>query len=102
MREELEIMGKLKDVEKRSLIATFNCLLYVNMYEDLHTDDEEFRDFIYMKLQTYEMEVDECSSELKQIELEKEIRDGEEEMVLTKLPKEEFPEMYSLLELMEE
>ena len=100
MREELEIMGKLKDVEKRSLIATFNCLLYVNMYEDLHTDDEEFRDFIYMKLQTYEMEVDECSSELKQIELEKEIRDGEEEMVLTKLPKEEFPEMYSLLELM--
>ena len=65
MREELEIMGKLKDVEKRSLIATFNCLLYVNMYEDLHTDDEEFRDYIYMKLQTYEMEVDECSSELK-------------------------------------
>ena len=48
------------------------------------------------------MEVDECSSELKQIELEKEIRDGEEEMVLTKLPKEEFPDMYSLLELMEE
>ena len=98
-KEESEIENKLEDVEQRFSEALYNAGLYVNMWQD-YINEDEFRNYIYMRAKAYEKKMDECFSEWEELELDKKIRDGEEAMILTKLPKEEFPEIYSLLELL--
>ena len=97
-KEESEIEEKLEDVDQRLSVAMFNARLYVNMWQD-YINEDEFRDYIYMRTMAYGKEMDECLSEREELELNGKIRDGEEAMVLTQLPKSEFPEIYSLLEL---
>ena len=99
-KEESVIEEKLEDVNQRLSAAFFNARLYLNMYMD-YVNEDEFRDYIYMRTMAYGKEMDECLSERGELELEEIIRDGVEAMVLTQLPKEEFPEIYSLLELLE-
>ena len=99
-KEESEIEDKLEDVQQRLSAAFFNARLYLNMYLD-YVNEDEFRNYIYMMATAYGKEMDECLSERGELELEEIIRDGVEAMVLTQLPKEEFPEIYSLLELLE-
>ena len=99
-KEESVIEEKLEDVEQRLSAAFYNARLYVNMYLD-YVNEDEFRNYIYMRAMAYGKEMDECLSERGELELEEIIRDGVEAMVLTQLPKEEFPEIYSLLELLE-
>ena len=97
-KEESEIENKLEDVEQRFSEAFYNARLYVNMFFD-YVNDDEFRKYIYMRAKAYGKKMDECLSEMEELELDRTIRDGEEAMVLTQLPKSEFPEIYSLLEL---
>ena len=97
-KEESEIEEKLEDVNQRLSVAFFNARLYVNMFLD-YVNEDEFRNYIYMMATAYGKEMDECFSEREKLELDRKIRDGEEAMVLTQLPKAEFPEIYSLLEL---
>ena len=99
-KEESEIEEKLEDVGQRLSVAMFNARLYVNMWQD-YINEDEFRDYIYMLAKAYEKAIDECVSEMEEIELDRKNCAGEEAMVLTKLPKEEFPEIYSLLKLLE-
>ena len=77
-----------------------NARLYVNMWQD-YINEDEFRDYIYLLAKAYEKVIDKCVSEMEEIELDRQNCAGEEAMVLTKLPKEEFPEIYSLLKLLE-
>ena len=97
-KEESEIEDKLEDVQQRLSAAFFNARLYLNMYLD-YVNEDEFRNYIYMRAVAYGKKMDECMSEREELELQKTICDGEEAMVLTQLPKAEFPEIYSLLEL---
>ena len=97
-KEESEIEDKLEDVDQRLSEAFFNARLYLNMYLD-YVNEDEFRNYIYMRAVAYGKKMDECMSEREELELQKTIRDGEEAMVLSQLPKAEFPEIYSLLEL---
>ena len=97
-KEESEIELKLEDVEQRFSEAFYNARLYVNMFFD-YVNHDEFRNYIYMRAKAYGKKMDECFSEREELELDRKIRDGEEAMVLTQLPKSEFPEIYSLLEL---
>ena len=99
-KEESEIEEKLEDVGQRLSVAMFNARLYVNMWQD-YINEDEFRDYIYLLAKAYEKVIDECVSEMEEIELDRQNCAGEEAMVLTKLPKEEFPEIYSLLKLLE-
>ena len=97
-KEESEIEDKLEDVDQRLSEAFFNARLYLNMYLD-YVNEDEFRNYIYMRAVAYGKKMDECMSEREELELQKTIRDGEEAMVLSQLPKAEFPEIYALLEL---
>ena len=99
-KEESEIENKLEDVEQRFSEAFYNAGLYVNMWQD-YINEDEFRNYIYNSALAHGKVMDECLSERGELELEEKIRDAEEKIVLTKLPKEEFPEIYSLLELLE-
>ena len=99
-KEESEIEIKLEDVEQRFSEAFYNAGLYVNMWQD-YINEDEFRNYIYNSALAHGKVMDECLSERGELELEEIIRDGVEAMVLTQLPKEEFPEIYSLLELLE-
>ena len=97
-KEESEIEEKLEDADQRLSAAFYNARLYVNMFFD-YVNHDEFRNYIYMRAMAYGKEMDECLSEREELELDRKIRDGQEAMVLEQLPKTEFPEIYSLLEL---